>query len=211
LVLKDIVQEKWQEAAVDMTNARRPDGTGGPLAEGERIDDIQFYADPTAELLIDDIVLYDAAVEGETRPFPKHVLFCGGFDTGKQGKEWPGDFEIALGQGYFWHAAQSVKNKHTQAPWARLHLRGERRLGAATRLSFRYRLTGADGLRAVLVNSTAKEERAVELMGLKQSVWAEATADFGRTRKGDKVDEVRFLLPKGAELLVDDVLLYEPN
>jgi hypothetical protein len=62
-----------------------------------------------------------------------------------------------------------------------------------------------------MVNRTAKKEHAVELTGLKPSAWAEATADFGRTRKGDKVDEVRFLLPKGAELLVDDVLLYEPD
>ena len=77
-----------------MTQMRRPDGTGGPLAEDERIDDIQFYVDPRAELLIDDIVLYDAAADGEKRPFPKRILFTGWFDTGKQGKEWPGDFEI---------------------------------------------------------------------------------------------------------------------
>jgi inosine-uridine nucleoside N-ribohydrolase len=211
LVLTGLPQDQWQTAAVDMTKARRPDGTGGPLAEGERIDDIQFYADPTAELLIDDIVLYDAAAAGEKRPFPKRIHFTGVFDTGKQGKEWPGDFEIAVGKGYFWHAARSVPNKDTGTPWLRLYLRGERPLGEATQLSFRYRLTGGDGLRVVMVNRTAKKEHAVELTGLKQSQWAEATADFGQTRKGDRVDEVRFLLPKGAELLVDDVLLYEPG
>ena len=53
---------------------RRPDGSGGPLAEDERIDDIQFYIDPRAELLIDDIVLYEAAPDGEKRPFPARVL-----------------------------------------------------------------------------------------------------------------------------------------
>jgi inosine-uridine nucleoside N-ribohydrolase len=211
LVLKGLRQDTWQEAAVDMTRARRPDGTGGPLSEGERIDDIQFYADPTAELLIDDIVLYDVAAKGEKRPFPKRILFTAWFDSGRQGKEWPGDFEIAPGKGFFWHAARSVKNKQTGAPWIRLHLRGRRPLGPATRLSFRYRLTGADGLRVVLVNRTAKKEHTVNLTGLRQSAWAEATADFGRTRKGDEVDEVRFLVPKGADLLVDDVLLYEPN
>jgi inosine-uridine nucleoside N-ribohydrolase len=211
LVLKGLPQDSWQEAAVDMTRARRPDGTGGPLSEGERIDDIQFYADPTAELLIDDIVLYDAAAKGEKRPFPKRIMFTGWFDSGRQGKEWPGDFEIAVGKGYFWHAARSVKNTETGAPWVRLHLRGRRPLGAATRLSFRYRLTGADGLRVVLINCTAKKEHTVNLTGLRQSAWAEATADFGLTRKGDQVDEIRFLLPKGAELLLDDVLLFEPN
>jgi hypothetical protein len=211
LVLTGLPQDRWQEAVVDMTKARRPDGTGGPLAEGERIDDIQFYADPTAELLLDDIVLYDAAAEGEKRPFPSRVLFTAGFDTGRQGKEWPGDFEIVPGKGYFWHAARSVENKDTGAPWLRLHLRGERPLGAATRLSFRYRLTGADGLRVVMANRTAKKEYAVELTGLKQSAWEEATADFGRTKVGDTVDEIHFLVPRGAELLVDDVLLYEPG
>ena len=210
LVLAGLPQDKWQEATVDMTQARRPDGTGGPLSEGERIDDIQFYADPTAELLIDDVVLYDAATKGERRPFPKRILFTGWFDSGKQGKEWPGDFEIVPGKGYFWHAARSVANKDNGAPWLRLHLRGERILGAATRLSFRYRLTGADSVRVVLGNGK-KGEHVIELTGLKQGTWAKATADFGRTRTGDKVDEIRFLLPKGAELLVDDVLLYEPN
>ena len=65
-----------------------------PAVADERIDDIQFYIDPRAELLIDDIVLYDAAAEDEKRPFPKRILFTGWFDTGKQGQEWPGNFEI---------------------------------------------------------------------------------------------------------------------
>ena len=75
---------------------RRPDGSGGPLAENERIDDIQFYVDPRAELLIDDVILYDAAAGGETRPFPKRVSFTGWFDTAEsqalldyQEHDWP--------------------------------------------------------------------------------------------------------------------------
>ena len=32
----------------------------------------------------------------------------------------------------------------------------------------------------------------------------------GKVAKGDRVDEVHILLPKGAELLLDDLLLYEP-
>jgi inosine-uridine nucleoside N-ribohydrolase len=211
LVLKDLPQGKWQEATVDMTKARRADGTGGPLSEGERIDDIQLYTDPKAELLIDDIVLYDAAVAGEKRPFPKQIHFTGLFDTGKQGKEWPGDFEIVQNKGYFWHAARSVENKETGAPWIRLNLRGERPLGETTRLTFRYRLTGADGMRVMLVHEAAKERRAVELKALKTGEWAQATADFGKSAKGARADEVQFLLPKGTELLVDDVLLYEPG
>src|SRR5262249_12846182 len=105
LVLTDLPQRRWQRATVDMTVARRPDGTGGPLSEGERIDDIQFYADKKAGLVIDDIVLYDApAAAGEKRAFPSKVHFTAWFDSGKQGKEWPGAFEIAQDKGYFWHA-----------------------------------------------------------------------------------------------------------
>ena len=94
MVLTDLPQGSWQEATVDLTQARRSDGSGGPLVDNERIDDIQFYADAAAEVLIDDIVLYDAAPPGEKRPFPKRLLFTGWFDTGRQGKEWPGSFDI---------------------------------------------------------------------------------------------------------------------
>src|SRR5690606_16392456 len=65
LTLDGLPQEVWQSAVVDMTAARRPDGGGGPLAEDERIDDIQFYVSPEADLWIDDIVLYEEAVAGE--------------------------------------------------------------------------------------------------------------------------------------------------
>ena len=43
LTLTDLPQGQWQSATVDVTEARRPDGSGGALAEDERIDDIQFY------------------------------------------------------------------------------------------------------------------------------------------------------------------------
>ncbi|MDP6036258.1 MAG: hypothetical protein QGG55_09440, partial [Verrucomicrobiota bacterium] len=61
LTLVDLLQGKWKTATADMLQARRPEGTGGPLAEGERIDNIQFYIPFPAELHIDDIVLYEAA------------------------------------------------------------------------------------------------------------------------------------------------------
>jgi len=217
LVLTGLPQERWEAATVDMTQCRRPDGTGGPLAEDERIDDIQFYADPSAELIVDDIVLYDAGPPEETRPFPKRILFTGLFDTGKQGKEWPGDFEIVLHKAPLtWKAARSVLNSETDSPWIRLHLRGERPVGEATHLRFRYHLTGADAMRVGLVNRTTKETHIVERKGLSKEKWTEALVDFGAARrggprKGEHVDEVHFLLPRGAELLIDDVLLYEPG
>jgi len=218
LSLTKLPQERWESATVDMTAARRPDGSGGPLSENERIDDVQFYVDPRAELLIDDIVLYDEAVSGEKRPFPKNFQFTGLFDTGKQGKEWPGTFEIVDKAGSFWKAARSVEDPKSGTPWIRLHLRGERPLGATTHLFFRYKLSGAETMRVRLSNRTAKDTHVVELKRLKKGEWAEATVDFtdsgrgdGKPRRGDHVDEIHFLLPRGAELLIDDVLLYEPG
>jgi inosine-uridine nucleoside N-ribohydrolase len=212
LSLKGLPQDKWESATVDMTQARRADGGGGPLSEGERIDDVQFYVDPRAELLIDDMVLYDAAAPGEKRLFPKNFLYTGWFDTGKQGQEWPGAFEIAPKQGYFQKAAKSVDNPDLGGPSIRLHLRGQRPAGEKTQLFFRYRLTGAESLQVRLANRTTKETPSVELTNLKTGEWAEATADFpSGLKRGDRVDEIQFVLPKGAELLVDDVLLYEPG
>ena len=209
-----LAQDKWIEATVDMTQMRRPDGSGGPLSEDERIDDIQFYVDPRAELLIDDIVLYDAAPPDEKRPFPQRFLFTGWFDTGKQGKEWPGDFEIVPHEKpRTWKAAKSVTNTETGEPWIRLSLRGDRRLGATTELFFRYRLTGAESMRVELVGTNSKLEPKREAKDLKKGEWAEATLSFTspEPKKELHVNEIRFRLPKGAELWIDDVLLYVPG
>ena len=207
LTLKGLPQGKWQEGNVDMTMARKPDGTGGPLSENERIDDIQFYADPRAELLIDDIVLYDTAVADEKRPFPKRVLFTGLFDSGKQGKEWPGSFEIAPKQGYFWHAAKSAPHPEDKnLAWINLGLRGARPVGAATHLFFRYKLGGADAIR-LSVGS-----RQLDLKGLKKGEWAETIVDLGKSLMNERsVRELRFVVPAEAQLLIDDLLLYEPG
>ena len=80
LELANLDQGHWQSADIDLTQARRPDGSGGPLAVDERIDDIQFYIDPGAELLIDDIVLYDASSDSAAT-LPRRVIFTGWFDT----------------------------------------------------------------------------------------------------------------------------------
>jgi inosine-uridine nucleoside N-ribohydrolase len=214
LSLKGLPQGRWETATVDMTQARRPDGSGGPLSENERIDDVQFYVDPRAEVLIDSFVLYDAAAPDEKRPFPKRILYTGVFDTGKQGKEWPGTFDIVMDRDFFWKAARSVAGPE-KAPWIRLSLRGERTLGKRTELFFRYRLTGGDGtLRLRLFNRKTTVAHDVAVKDLKTGQAALTTVAFdGKDgpRSGAKVDEVHFLLPRGAELLIDDVLLYEPD
>ena len=59
-----------------------------------------------------------------------------------------------------------------------------------------------------------------ELKDMKKDQWAQATIDLGAGGvKGDRedsrgkrrIDEVQFLLPPGGELLLDDVLLFEPG
>jgi inosine-uridine nucleoside N-ribohydrolase len=210
LVLSGLPQRRWESATVDMTLARRPDGTGGPLSEGERIDDIQFYTDPAAELVIDDVALYDAAAPGEKRPFPRRIVFTAWFDSGKQGKEWPGTFDI-VEDGFFGKAARSVPDAQTGRPQCRLGMRGPRTLGPATELSFRYRLKDADSLKVELADSKTGASRSADLKNLTQGEWAAATVRFADVPSSTQADEIRFDLPKGAEIRVDDLLLYEPG
>jgi hypothetical protein len=219
LMLTGLPQGKWMDGNVDMTQIRKPDGTGGPLSANERIDDIQFYCDPRAELLIDDIVLYDAADEKETRPFPKRFLFTGWFDSGKQGKEWPGSFEIDQKNGYFWHAAKSVPNPNPGFPdvaWIDVDLRGDRPIGAATHLSFRYKLERTNSIILTLTSPTQKKEATITLNGLAKGEWAQTTVDVDamaprKLQKGDSIRRVSFFVPRKATLWIDDLLLYEPG
>lgn len=206
LLLTGLPTGRWQELTVDLTQARRPDGSGGPLAENERIDDIQFYTDASAEMLIDDIVLYDAAPPDEPRPFPKGFVFTGWFDTGRQGKEWPGDFELAAkASPHSWRAAKAVLDRASGTPWIHLHLRGERPLPATARLRFRYHLVGAN---AIGLEFTAPKSQATARADtLRTGAWAECVLDVPPLRS---VEAVRFRVPAGAELQIDDVLLYEP-
>jgi hypothetical protein len=214
LTLTNLPQGRWQSATVDMTQARRPDGSGGPLAEDERIDDAQFYADRSADLLIDDIVLYDAAPAQEQRPFPQRIHFTAWFDTGKQGKEWPGDFQIVPhDKPLTWFAAKSVPHPPSDGTWLRIQLRGLRPVGERTAVRFRYRLVGGDQIQVELANSIAKEDVQTVLTRLTTDQWAEATAELatpaGPGQKRRQVDEVRFVVRPGVELLVDDVLIHE--
>ena len=85
-------------------------------------------------------------------------------------------------------------------------------LGEQTHLRFRYHVTGADAIQVALVNRKKKERHILDLNEMRKGAWTETTLDFTKqTRAGERVDEIQFLLPKGAELLVDDLLLYEPG
>jgi hypothetical protein len=226
LELTGLAKDKWTDATVDMTQLRRPDGTGGPLSADERIDDIQFYIAPAAELLIDDVILYEAGdAAKENEPFPKRFLFTGGFDTGKRGdigkgrsgdgNEWPGEFEIVANEKpRTWKCAHSVKRNAGDDRWIRLGLRGRRPMPAKVKLRFDYRLAGGEALIVRLVDRMSGSARVVELNHLNNNDWSRATADLSNQipagAAAEWADEIEILLPKGGELWVDDVLLYEP-
>jgi dienelactone hydrolase len=199
LTLSGLPQGEWREGCVDMTRLRRPDGSGGPLAEDERIDDIQFYTDASAELMIDDIVLYEAADDRETRPFPKRILFTGVFDTGRQGREWPGSFEIVPHEKpRTWKAAQSAGKPLV------VGVRGKRPVyGGRVLLSSDVLRTG-DGAVSLTLGSASPEVHLVrEAAGWTRQEWEFSQAG--------PVEEIRFAVPAGATLRVDDLLLYEPG
>ena len=207
LSVSGLEQGKWLEGCVDLTQMRRPDGSGGPLAADERIDDIQFYIDPRAELLIDDIVLYDSAAAGETRPFPKRIVYTGWFDTGKQGKEWPGDFEIVNHEKpRAWKAAKSVANPADGKQWIRADIRGERKLDPRMELTFKSK--GAEAGSITLYSRAQKKPIATAQCELAGD-WREQPVRFD-VPEDAAADEVRFEFP-GEGFLIDDVLLYVPG
>ena len=214
LTLKDLPQYTWSRATVDLTQMRRHDGSGGPLNVDERIDDIQFYTDPRARLWIDDIVLYEAASPQEIRAFPKHVIFTGWFDTGKQGKEWPGEFEIVKhSPPRTWKAARSIAHPDAGESWIRVDLRGRRLLRPQTILRFDYRIDKDLPLRVLLIDRAGKKQHEKVLQDLESQRWTQASAafDFQKQPGLHYADEIQFRLPTQAQLMIDDLLLYEPG
>ena len=204
LSVTGLEQNKWLDGCVDMTQMRRPDGTGGPLAENERIDDIQFYVDPRAEVFIDDIVLYDAAAESETRPFPKRIIFTGWFDTGKQGKEWPGTFDIVEHtKPRQWKFAQSVRGDLV------VSLRGPRAIDPESEITFVMRLPPSDAPIFAIQYLRAGKPIA------SQPIAPEDFGEWDRVRlklnlsKSPTIDEVRISAP-GEPFGIDDLLIYTP-
>ena len=89
-------------------------------------------------------------------------------------------------------------------------------------LFFRYRLDGANRMQVLLGNRRLKVFHLIELRDLAGGQWHKKTLDFsklsrnedgsgGKLRKGDRIDEILFFVPRNTQLLVDDVLLYEPD
>ena len=106
---------------------------------------------------------------------------------------------------------------HRVRSWTRLSLRGERQLDGKAELFFRYRAQGAERVEVEPFHSKAGTAVDRRTVGLTNGSWGEATVAFDLRAGGNPprvvpvADEIRFLLPAGAELLVDDVLLYTPG
>ena len=87
-----------------------------------------------------------------------------------------------------------------------------RPLAAQMRLRYKYRLRAAANAAveiAVVDQATGKSRRAL-LKNLVVNEWAQAAADLDG--KGPQfADEIHILLPVGAQMFVDDLLLYEPG
>ena len=186
LRLAGLPQDEWRDVCVDMTLLRRPDGSGGPLSENERIDDLQFYVDPSAELWIDDLVLFEAGHGSE--PFPGRVIFTGGFDTGAQGKEWPGEFEIVPHE-----KPRTWKFARSKAGRLRVDLRGER---PAKDGRVRVRVRRRGPARLTIGTSTLE-------LGGPDADWTLHDLPFA---SAGSLKEVLFT----GEVDVDDLLIYEP-
>jgi hypothetical protein len=91
------------------------------------------------------------------------------------------------------------------------------RAEAATQVYFRYYIEGADRLELRLWNLDRGGWHRITLTGLRQGVWAEATADFLNVdcdsggwpiRSGERVSELAFVVHGGGRLLVDDIICF---
>ena len=153
-------------------------------------------------------MLYEASAKDEKRPFPKRIVFTAWFDTGKQGKEWPGDFEIlSHDKPRTWKYAKSVKGPDDEQI-IRVGMRGSRKLDATTDLTFKYKLSGA-----ATINVELREKGKMVTAGrlvLNRDKWSDGGVTFKLMGK-ETADEILFRAPSGAELHVDDVLYSAPG
>jgi hypothetical protein len=76
---------------------------------------------------------------------------------------------------------------------------------------FRHLLKGADSIRVSLVDRTDGQVHTVDLKGLAPGEWSAATVAIPGPRSGHRTDELYFLVSPGADLSLDDVLLFEPS
>jgi hypothetical protein len=153
------------------------------------------------------MILYDAAGEKENRPFPKRIIFTAWFDSGKQGKEWPGTFDIVEhAKPRQWKFAQSVKGEDGKSV-LKLSMRGVRELEQATELTLLLRSSAATpiGVAFALDGKVSPNPLAIQVN--KQDEWQTVQLKF-TLPGGARADEIRFTAPEGTAFAIDDLLLY---
>ncbi len=82
-----------------------------------------------------------------------------------------------------------------------------------TEMTFQYRLSGAESIRVELYRDSKPLRLVAELKNLPRDEWTAARCGFTLAESKDEqqVDEVRFLVPPGGQLAIDDLLLYAPS
>ncbi len=230
-----LVEGRWAEVTLNFTrDARRNDGSPGAIKEGERMDDLKVFVGKPGdgkeyEILLDDVIFFalDADLPAEPEPFPNRVIFAAAFDTGVdpkvKEKYYPGQLEIVRKDappGTWWGAARAVPRKDGKGRWIQLKVDPPRPVGARTKLRFRYHLKGSTQMTAQVFDCTDGDNRHVRLRDLKQEAWTFAVVDFTRDGKrndgkdtpftaGHRVDDLFFFVEEGADLLVDEVALFD--
>lgn len=235
--LSGLSEGKWAEATMNFSrHARRNDGTAGvPFKEGERMDDLKVFVGKPGDgkdydLLIDDVIFFanDPDLPPEKEPFPNRVIFLAAFDTGiapkVRKKYWPGEFDVATDDAppqTYWGAARAVTFKKGPGKWIRLQLEPHRRVGAHTKLRFRYHLSGTSKMTVQIFDVTDQDNRHIHLADCPQGKWVTQYLDFTKHAHrndgsdtpfaaGHMVDDIFFFVrDKGVELFIDEVVLYD--
>lgn len=240
LRLSGLENGKWAEATMNFSkHGRRNDGTPGvPFKKGERMDDLKIFVGQAKEaakysLVVDDIIFFamEPDLPPEPEPFPRRVMYVAGFDTGAgakaRDKYWPGSFDIVGKEapaGRYWNAARAVPQKKGKGKWIRLIIKPHIRVGAHTKLRFRYHLKGASKMTVQMFDVTDGDNRHIRLTDLPEGKWQTKYLDFTKDAKrndgnntpfaaGHEIDDIFFFVEpagdKPVELFVDEVVLFD--
>jgi hypothetical protein len=237
-----LTEGEWSELTINFTrDGQRNDGSPGvPFQKGERMDDLKVFVGKPGDgreyqLYLDDIIFFDDDPDqpAVAEPFPRRVIFHAAFDTGvdprSKPKYWPGEFEALVASGgapedSYWGVAKAVPRRDGQGKWIRLELAPLRRVGAHTKLRFRYHLTGASDMTVQIFDASDQDNRHIRMSGLKPDAWQWSILDFTKDAKrndgsdtpfpaGHEVDDLFFFVETEGEekatLFIDEVTLFD--
>jgi hypothetical protein len=147
-------------------------------------------------------------------------MFTGWFDTGQQGMEWPGQFEIVPHEPpRTWKAARSVLDESSGKQAVRVNLRGRRPLRERISLRLQYRAVPGQSLDVVLRDSQTGHRWTSDTIQSHHDGWTQAERELALHAPQESAraaghtlfaDQVMFSSNAGTAFLVDDVLLLEP-